>query len=79
MSKKGEVIAKAASFGDIIVKDELVLENLNVNNLQSILTSGTLKDVLNFVKEKNIFDRKIFNFDAIRWMLKDKQFFKSIV
>lgn len=79
MSKKGEVIAKAASFGDIIVKDELVLENLNVNNLQSILTSGTLKDVLNFVKEKNIFDRKIFNFDAIMWMLKDKQFFKSIV
>lgn len=77
VSKKGEVIARAEPYGVILVKDELVSQNLN--DLRGILDSGTAKDVLNFLRDKNIFDPNIFNFDSIMWMLKDKEFFKSVI
>lgn len=77
VSKKGEVIARAEQFGPVVVKDELVSQNLN--DLRGILDSGTAKDVLNFLKEKNIFDENVFDFDPIMWMMKDKEFFKSVI
>ena len=50
-----------------------------LETIDEILTKGSKEDILNFVKTKNILNDKIFRFDDIYYLLKDKQFYLSFV
>lgn len=43
------------------------------------MRSGNKKEILNFIKTKNILDRNIFQPESILWMLKDKDFYYEVV
>lgn len=44
-----------------------------------MLKSGTDSDIFKFIKEKNIFDRNIFDIELVLWKLKDKKFFEDLI
>lgn len=44
-----------------------------------MLKSGQKESILEYLKNKNIFDSKMFEPSSILWMLKDKEFFLKVV
>lgn len=42
-----------------------------MESFKDIIQKGTTQDVLNFCKEKNILNPKIFKFEDIYWLLQD--------
>jgi hypothetical protein len=76
-SKGGKIISKAERTEPVEVKDKLTVVQLE--SFTDVLRSGTQKDILNYVTEKNIFDPSVFQPDQILWMLKDKAFYEQLV
>ena len=53
-----------------------------VNRLESlsdVMRSGDKKEILEYIEKRNIFDNKIFNPSSVLWMLKDKDFYQSVI
>jgi hypothetical protein len=41
--------------------------------------NGKEEDILNFIREQNILNREIFNWNDILWKLKDKAFYEKFL
>lgn len=55
---------------------------LTTNKLESftdILRQGDKSTIVDFVRNKNIFDRNVFKPNQILWMLKDKEFYSDLI
>lgn len=75
-SKNRQVISKANSLEKIIVRNQRTVKKLET--LDDVLVSGSKDDILNFLKNKNIFDSSTFNVYSILWLLKDKGLYEEI-
>lgn len=50
-----------------------------MDTLDQILTKGSKDDILNFIETKNILNSKIFNFEEIYHLCKDKELYLKLV
>ena len=50
-----------------------------MDTLDQILTKGSKDDILNFIETKNILNGKIFNFEEIYHLCKDKELYLKLV
>lgn len=51
-----------------------------MESFQDILRNGEKKDILAFVREKNLRNPKVFDFNYIYWLLKDdREFFVNFI
>ena len=71
------IIAKCQQRGSIEVKKYHTINKLE--SFSDILRSGNRKEIIKFIKEKNIFDRNVFTAEGILWMLKDKEFYFEVI
>ena len=62
---------------ELDVHDERISKKLET--IDQILAQGSKDDVLNFVSQKNILNKKIFKFQDIYYLLKDKQFYLKFI
>ena len=76
VSKKSKVVAigKNATINVKTEKTYATLETLN-----AVLTQGSKDDILNFTRTKNIWNHKVFDFNAVYWLLQDKDFFLQFI
>ena len=60
---------------------EVVAErkNFTKENLNDLLRSGSHEDILQFVATKNLFNRQVFSFPKIYWLLPNEQFYRGLV
>lgn len=49
------------------------------DSIADLIELGSNEELLKFLKEKNIFDKSIFNFDKIYPFLHDVGFYKSVM
>ena len=75
-SKRGKVVAVGKSI-ELEVKKEKTYTTLET--LTAVLTKGSHEDVLNFARTKNIWNPKVFDFNAIYWLLLDKSFWTKFI
>ena len=54
-------------------------EEISIENVSDVMQSGDKELILNYLETKNISNPKLFNFNSILWMLKDKEFFEKCV
>ena len=45
---------------------------------RDVLASGNLKDILNYIQEKNLHDISNINLEDIYWLLGDKKFYLNL-
>jgi len=76
VSKLGKVVA-VGKRSEIPVKTEKTYTTLET--LNAVLTKGSQEDVLNFARTKNIWNPKVFDFNSIYWLLKEKDFFLKFI
>jgi len=76
VSKRGKVIA-IGQRSEIEVKAQKTYTSLET--LSAVLTKGSQEDVLNFARTKNIWNPKVFDFNAIYWLLKEESFFLKFI
>ena len=50
-----------------------------METINDVLSSGQKSDILKFMETANLFNKNIFEFRNILWLLKDAQFFKDII
>jgi len=76
VSKRGKVVAVGK-----VIEVEVKLEKIyaTLETLSAVLTKGSQEDVLNFARTKNIWNRKVFDFNAIYWLLLEKNFFLKFI
>ena len=76
VSKRGKVVAVGK-----VIEVEVKLEKTyaTLETLSAVLTKGSQEDVLNFARTKNIWNRKVFDFNAIYWLLLEKDFFLKFI
>lgn len=55
------------------------IEIKEINTLQDILSTGNEEDILKFMKEQNLHNQNIFNYDLILWLLKRKDFYEKVI
>eukprot|EP00330_Aristerostoma_sp_ATCC50986_P000572 CAMPEP_0114597526 /NCGR_PEP_ID=MMETSP0125-20121206/19815_1 /TAXON_ID=485358 ORGANISM="Aristerostoma sp., Strain ATCC 50986" /NCGR_SAMPLE_ID=MMETSP0125 /ASSEMBLY_ACC=CAM_ASM_000245 /LENGTH=310 /DNA_ID=CAMNT_0001802183 /DNA_START=3781 /DNA_END=4712 /DNA_ORIENTATION=+ len=51
----------------------------NLESFTAILSQGSEADLLDFVKNKNIWDSNVFTFNNIWWLLKEKSFYDKLI
>ncbi len=71
------MIAKAKKLPEIKVKLSPTVNKLESFN--DVMRSGSKKEILDYIEKRNIFDKKIFNPSSVLWMLKDKDFYESVI
>lgn len=76
IAKDQEVYAVATEYV-FEVKEKLEISKLET--LNQVLMKGTKEDILKFAETKNIMNPKIFNFNDIYYLLKDKQFYLKFI
>jgi len=76
VSKRGKVVA-VGNATEVEVKLEKTYATLET--LSAVLSKGSQEDVLNFARTKNIWNRKVFDFNAIYWLLLQKEFFLKFI
>lgn len=76
-SKNRQVISKAISLDKILVKDLRMVKKLET--LNDVLVSGSKSDIIDFLKNKNIFDTTTFNAYSILWLLKEKEMYSEVI
>ena len=75
MSINRVVVAKAP---ENTFRVKRVQTKVNMEDFDDILSSGSVPDILRFMKEKNLVNRDTkFRFSDIYWLCKDKEFFKE--
>jgi hypothetical protein len=76
LSKDGLVyaIAKDSHFDVHLERTQKKLETMD-----QVLSQGSKEDILEFVEKKNLFNREIFSFENIYYLLKDADFYLKIV
>ena len=47
--------------------------------MQNVLSNGSIEDIIEFIKSKNILNEKIFRFDQVYWLLKNKAFYDNLI
>ena len=78
VTKDGYLLASAQKgLFEIVVHDSL--EATNLNTINEIMSLGSKQDIIKFLKEQNILNRNLFQFESIYWLLKDKEFHQSVV
>ena len=70
VSKNSRIVSRADQLEALIIRDRPTVTKLETFN--DILRSGTEKDILQFAREKNIFDSKNFDSNQVYWMLKNR-------
>ncbi len=53
--------------------------NIQIKKVEDIILTGKKEDILNFLKEKDLCDKNVFNFNSIYWLLEDKPFFLEFI
>jgi hypothetical protein len=77
VSKNSKIVAKAEQSEVLVVRDKPTEKKLE--SFTDILRSGTDKDMIQFARDKNIFDGKTFDPNQIYWMLKNKDNYKEML
>jgi hypothetical protein len=77
ITKDGFLVASAPGVEQLQVKTEVTKKDMT--NLKDILSSGSQEDILNFMKEKDLSNYEIFQFESIYWLLKDKGFYEKVI
>jgi len=74
----GAILAVAKEIPKIqVVLDKKAITE--IKKVEDIILSGNKKDILTFLKEKDLCDEKVFNFNSIYWLLEDKSFFLEFI
>lgn len=50
-----------------------------MDTINDVLSLGKKSDILGFMENANLFNENVFNIDDILWLLKDQEFFKSVL
>ena len=78
VTKDGFLLASSQKgLFEIFVHDSL--EATNLNSINEIMSLGSKQDIVKFMKEQNILNRNLFQFESIYWLLKDKEFYESVI
>ena len=62
---------------DPLVVLDAPAKKTELKNIEDILAQGSKDDILNFMRQHNITNPKIFPFDNIYWLLRDADFYKQ--
>lgn len=77
ITKDGYLISSASNIASIEVKTEQTQKEMNT--ISDVLTMGKKEDIIKFMKEQDLLNTDIFNFDSIYWLLKDKEFYEEVI
>ena len=77
ITKEGFLVASAPDIDVIKVTKEQT--QIEMNTIKDILAAGSKEDILNFMKEQNLYNGEIFNFNSIYWLLKDREFYDKVL
>ncbi|KRW99096.1 hypothetical protein PPERSA_07349 [Pseudocohnilembus persalinus] len=78
VSRNEKVLAYANDLGEIEVKVEKQIKKMET--FTDIIKNGKQEDILQFIKEKNILNNKLFKFSDIYWLVvQDQEFFSKLV
>lgn len=61
------------------VLEKFVRGNKTMESLQDILNYGTKDMIVNFMKEKNLHNQRIFKSSSILWMLQEEHYYRQII
>jgi hypothetical protein len=73
----GKIVSSARKMSQLVVKAEKSLKGSKT--MSDVLSNGTIDDILDFIKSKNIMNNKIFSFYQVYWLLKNKTFYERLV
>ena len=76
-AKDNKLLAIASIPSKITVLDQP--REVNLETMANILSSGGVKDILEFLKRKNLRNRSVFSFETIGWLMKDKEFYNQVM
>lgn len=75
--KDKHIVATAAIAKEFDVKEMLTIKK--TDTIVDILSTGSVEDIIEFVRTKNILNAKIFQFNQIYWLLKNKDFYHKFI
>lgn len=61
------------------VVEKFLRGNKQMESLQDILNYGTKDMIINFMKEKNLHNPRVFKSSSILWMLQEEAYYKQII
>lgn len=68
--KNNRFVVAARYGGDLNVVTSFTRDNKVLETLQDILNYGTVDNILDFMRQKNIFNSNLFTIDKVRWIFK---------
>lgn len=73
----GRIVSSAKKLSKILVK---AIKTPGVSKtIKDVLLSGNINDILEFIKSKNLLNEKVFTFNQIYWLLKNRVFYDNLL
>ena len=72
----GKIVSSAKKIPKIVVRCEKSRKDLKT--ISDVLSNGKIDDIIEFINSKNLLNPKIFRFDQIYWLLKNKAFYDRL-
>jgi hypothetical protein len=73
----GKIVSSARKMPPLVVKAEKSLKGSKT--ISDVLSNGSIDDILDFIKSKNLMNSKVFTFYQVYWLLKNKTFYERLV
>jgi hypothetical protein len=72
-----KIVSSARKVDPLVVKSEKTL--IGLKTLSDVLSNGSIDDIIEFIKSKNLLNTNIFSFDWIYWLLKNESFYEKLL
>jgi hypothetical protein len=73
----GKIVSAARKMAPLVVKAEKSLKGLKT--MSDVLSNGSMDDIIDFIRSKNLLNPNIFSFAQVYWLLKNKNFYDKLV
>ena len=77
VAKEDNIVASAKEGMTVLVKSKK--EQIVLESISDVLSTGNMSDILNFLRAKNLRNSSVFQFQSIGWLMRNKDFYSQVI